>query len=108
MKCNNNIYLIEYNNVIIGAYDNELDANIFIESCQQNGFMTHPVKIITFIRNSCIKQSINNTEINDTKTKNKIDDTIIKQDILNINIYIGVPVKQRMVIAEQLYSQNII
>lgn len=46
-------YLVKYNNNIIGAYDNEFDAEVFILSCLHNNFMINQASIITCLENSC-------------------------------------------------------
>ena len=81
MNCNN-IYLIEYNNNIIRVYDDEYKAHIFIESCLQNGFMTHPINIVTFMTNSCIKTHVVNYKqglINNNSQKIETKPQIIKE-----------------------------
>ncbi len=82
MNCNN-IYLIEYNNNIIGAYDDEYKAHLFIESCLQNGFMTQPINIITFVINSCFKTNVNNynQEIINSCSKPNVNN--YNQEIIN-------------------------
>ena len=46
------LYLIEYNNNIIGAYNNLNDAETYILGCFQNNFFTS-AKIKIFKINSC-------------------------------------------------------
>ena len=50
-----NLYLIEYNNKIIGTYNNYNRAKTFILSCLQNNFIKDSVLIHSFINNSCYK-----------------------------------------------------
>jgi len=47
------LYLIEYNDTIIGAYDDFNMAELFINSCIQSKLMTHKCKIIKYKANSC-------------------------------------------------------
>lgn len=48
-----NIYLIEYNDRVIGCYTDRDQAELFIYSCQQNKLMTANVQIVTYRNNSC-------------------------------------------------------
>ena len=50
-----NLYLIEYNNKIIGTYNNYNTAKTFILSCLQNNFIKDSALIHSFINNSCYK-----------------------------------------------------
>ena len=47
------LYLIEYNGTIIGAYDDFSLAELFINSCMQSKLMTKNCKIIKYTKNSC-------------------------------------------------------
>ena len=47
------LYLIEYNGTIIGAYDDFNMAELFIKSCIQSKMMTSASKIIKYAKNSC-------------------------------------------------------
>jgi len=47
------LYLIEYNGTIIGAYDDFSMAELFINSCIQSKLMTSSCKIIKYTKNSC-------------------------------------------------------
>jgi hypothetical protein len=47
------LYLIEYNGVVIGAYDDFNMAELFIKSCIQSKLMTSASKIIKYTKNSC-------------------------------------------------------
>ena len=51
------IYLVEYKNKIIGAYNNLITCQYFINGCMQNNLMTEQPKILTFIENTCVKLS---------------------------------------------------
>lgn len=46
-------FLIEYNNKIIGTYQDYESAEIFILSCLQNNLMQNSAKILKFRQNSC-------------------------------------------------------
>jgi hypothetical protein len=62
-------YLIEYNNKIIGVYDNFNTAKLFILSCLQQNFMKDQAIIHNFCLNSCLKlkSKIIKLDINTTK-----------------------------------------
>lgn len=64
-----NIYLIEYNNKIIGVYNNYNTAELFILSCLQNNLMIDSANILTFTNNSCYK--VKSTQISLVKNDNK-------------------------------------
>lgn len=46
-------YLVKYNNKIIGAYTTKEDAELFINACYQNNFMTDNASIVYCLENSC-------------------------------------------------------
>ena len=78
-------YLIEYNNKIIGTYNNYNRAKTFILSCLQNNFIKDSVLIHSFINNSCYK--IKTTVI--TLDKN----LSIKELNIPVDIPVDIPVK---------------
>jgi hypothetical protein len=49
------IYLIEYKNSIIGAYNNYELAETFIASCMQHNFITDNINIVSYKTNTCFK-----------------------------------------------------
>jgi hypothetical protein len=51
-------YLVEYNNNIIGVYEDFDKANTFILSCLQNNFMKNFANILCFRANSCYYESV--------------------------------------------------
>jgi len=74
------LYLIEYNNKIIGAYDSYNAANTFILSCVQNNFMDNTATILTFKRNSCYQIIKEVAQKPNQKIKEQvIDDKILEQ-----------------------------
>ena len=75
------LYLIELNNNIIGAYDNLIDAEIYIHGCFQNDFFIS-AKIKIFKLNSCFSQEIksySSSKIIKTDTKPIISNPISLQ-----------------------------
>ena len=48
-----NSYLIEYNNKIMGVYNDLDNATLFINSCLQNNLMLRSAKILVYKLNSC-------------------------------------------------------
>ncbi len=78
-------YLIEYNNKIIGTYNNYNRAKTFILSCLQNNFIKDSVLIHSFINNSCYK--IKTTVI--TLDKN----LSIKELNIPVDIPVDIPVE---------------
>lgn len=79
-------YLIEYNNEIIGIYDNFNTAKLFILSCLQHNFMKDQAIIHKFCLNSCLKlnSKIIKLDINTTK-KFTIDTTFSNTNIILSN-----------------------
>ena len=76
---NNKIYLIEYNNNIIGVFNQYKLAKLFILSNLQNNLMVNNAKILVYEINSCycinqhiinIKNNNNNNNNNTNKNKN--------------------------------------
>lgn len=61
---NCNYYLVKYDDNIIGVYDNQIDAEVFILSCYQNRFMTKSATIITCRENSCFFKAEETININ--------------------------------------------
>ncbi len=85
-----NIYLIKYNNNIIGVYDNLTDAKLYIESCIQNNFINDKISIVTFTLNSCFKHKEELVFNNDNNNcfcpclkRNEIKPEIRQQPIIN-------------------------
>ena len=118
------LYLIEYNNMVIGAYDDFNMAELFINSCMQSKLMINSCKIIKYTKNSCFStgsQLYNNlqtgvqTVVNvnaivqnvDTKPKQKIipsDVSTIPIDLENNETYQKVSKAK----SELLHNMNII
>jgi hypothetical protein len=67
---NNEIYLIEYKNKIIGAYLDYNLAEIFLISCIQNNLMDNNIRILVFNLNSCYNKKIINFTANIYPNKN--------------------------------------
>jgi len=82
------IYLVEYNNKIIGAYKKYKLAKLFILSCYQNNFMIHEAKIISIKDNSCYQITtcnIDNNNNNDINNNNNINNDINNNNNNNNN-----------------------
>jgi len=79
-------YLIEYNNNIIGVYNDYNLAILFINSCMQNKFIVNNVNILTFNENSCYcinKETITNKNQileNDNEKTINIQNQILEND----------------------------
>lgn len=77
-------YLIEYDDKIIGVYDNYTLAELFILSCLQNNLMINSANILTYTNNSCYKTK--STQVNLVKSDNKkvvfLNDTFNKTNQL--------------------------
>ena len=71
------VYLLEYNNKIIGTYTNLDLAKQFINGCIQNNFITSNVFIKKYYKNSCYcvetENINNNTNTNTNIVKSSID-----------------------------------
>jgi len=52
------LYLIEYNNMVIGAYDDFSMAELFVNSCIQSKLMINECKIIKYKKNSCFSTGV--------------------------------------------------
>ena len=74
-------FLIEYNNKIIGVYNNFDDAETFVLSCLQNRLMIHTVKILTFRMNSCFQIESKQISLNQQLSNNQ-DATHIKPVVI--------------------------
>jgi len=90
----NESYLVEYNEKVIGVYDDYSQAETFILGCFQNNFMIKSAKILIFIKNSCYqinsKILYNNEISNETEQTNKlikIKQLLIKSNnkLVNVN-----------------------
>jgi len=73
------LYLIEYNGTIIGAYDNFNMAELFINSCIQSKLMTNKCKIIKYIANSCFSTGFQ--IYNDTSSVSPLVQSTFTQNI---------------------------
>ena len=66
-------YLLEVDNKIVGTFDSLDDANLFVNSCLVNGWISGTIKLLVYKRNSCIK--INEILVHQSK---KVDTSVIK------------------------------
>lgn len=78
----NRIYLIRYNDNIIGAYTDYEMAETFIKSCIQNKLMIESATIITFKTNSCLKISTSEVSFEDPLNNN--DNVNLRDELLSI------------------------
>jgi len=91
------LYLIEYNGKVIGAYDNHDLAKQFIDSCTQLKFMIGTSKILRYARNSCLLLNDDNIvqqpiqvptfELPRPKIINNIDENVKPIDLENNEDY---------------------
>lgn len=80
-------YLIEYDNKIIGVYNDYKLAEHFILSCLQNNLMNESANILTYDINSCYKVKSNQVTLCKNNTNKKVvfmNDTPIKATNLNL------------------------
>jgi hypothetical protein len=97
---NSELYLIEYNNNIIGVYSNYNLAEIFILSCLQNNLILNDAKIITYkcnsgyiINNTVIKNNLDNlesTKVNDNKIINELELANLNEKKKKLNNHINI------------------
>lgn len=74
-------YLVEYQEKIIGSYNNYSNAKTFILSCLQNNFMKEYALIHCLISNSCYKKKTITIKLNNTKkNKQNLRDTSYSDD----------------------------
>lgn len=80
-------YLIEYDNKIIGVYNDYKLAEHFILSCLQNNLMNESANILTYDINSCYKVKTNQVTLFKNNTNKKVvfmNDSPINANNLNL------------------------
>jgi hypothetical protein len=80
-------YLIEYDNKIIGVYNDYKLAEHFILSCLQNNLMNNSANILTYDINSCYKVKTNQVTLFKNNTSKKVvfmNDRPIKANNINL------------------------
>lgn len=91
------MYLIEYNNKIIGTYNNYYTAKTFVLSCLQNNFMIDFALIHYFRNNSCYKTKTTVITLDKNRSINELDIPVkIPVDIpvdIPVKIHVDIPVE---------------
>ena len=78
-------YFIEYNNEIIGVYDNYTAAKLFILSCLQRNFIKDHALIHKFYLNSCIKLESKIIKLDNNIIKNFTDSTTFSNTDISLS-----------------------
>ena len=86
------MYLIEYNNKIIGTYNNYYTAKTFVLSCLQNNFMIDFALIHYFRNNSCYKTKTTVITLNKNRSINELDIPVKIPVDIPVDIPVEIPV----------------
>ena len=87
------MYLVEYNNKIIGTYNNYYNAKTFVLSCLQNNFMIDFALIHYFRNNSCYKTKTTVITLNKNRSINELDIPVDIPVKIPVKIPVDIPVK---------------
>jgi hypothetical protein len=87
------MYLIEYNNKIIGTYNNYYTAKTFVLSCLQNNFMIDFALIHYFRNNSCYKTKTTVITLNKNRSINELDIPVKIPVDISVDIPVDIPVE---------------